>query len=149
MIVKVNTLISLLISKEMIFMISPLSMMLAEGFSYVTFINLKEYPSVFIFNKVFIMKGYWILLKLFLHLWRWSHDIITFLFIYVMYDIYWLICWIILISFRKFPFVHGEWSFLCAVLSCWQVSYWGLYHCSSSTILGISLIFCCNFIQFW
>jgi hypothetical protein len=51
---------------------SPLSMILATGLSYIAFIILKYVPSVPSFIRAFIMKGWWILSKVFLHLLRWS-----------------------------------------------------------------------------
>ena len=55
------------------FSFSPLRMMLAVGSSYMTFIMLWKVPSMPTFWRVFIINGCWILLKLSLHLLRWSY----------------------------------------------------------------------------
>ena len=60
------------------FSFSSLSRMLPVGLSYITFVMLRyilSMPSL----RVFIMRGYWILSKIFLYLLRWSHDLKSFI----------------------------------------------------------------------
>jgi hypothetical protein len=61
------------------FSFSPLSIMLAVGLSYITFIILRFFPSIHSFLRAFIMKWCWILSKVPLLFLFSSNKLVTFL----------------------------------------------------------------------
>jgi hypothetical protein len=65
--------------------------MLPISLSYVIFCILKYIPSISSFFRINIIKGCWILSKLFLYLLRWSCDLCPG-FYFMQYYIYWFAC---------------------------------------------------------
>ena len=79
-VVKVVTLVLFLKLREKDFRFCPWSMMLAVGFSYLTFILLRNAPSIPTLLSVFIIYGYWILSNVF----STSFDVIVWLLSFIL-----------------------------------------------------------------
>jgi hypothetical protein len=110
------------------FNLSPLSMMLAIGLSYIAFIMLRWLPYIHSFLRAFIMKWCWIVLKAFsasIEMIKW------FLCLHL------LMCSIIFIDLQMLNYLcipgwsqlgHGEWSFWYLVGFSLPLFYWGFLH---------------------
>ena len=131
------------------FTFSPLSMMLAVGLSYMTFINLEVCSLYAHFLEVFIINGYWILSKAFSAS---TETIMWFLFFNLLM---WCITLIELVILKNpsIPGINPTWSWCMILLMyCWNrfasILLRILYLCSS-VILACNFLFCDIFVWFW
>ena len=129
------------------FSFSPLSIMLAVGLSYITFIMLRYIPSVPTLVRLFIMNGCWILSNAF------SASVEMILWILSFLWLMWCItltdwrCWTILVTLGWRQLGHGVWSFLCVIGFGLLIFCWEFLHPYSSKI--VILFFGSVFVWFW
>ena len=136
--------------KGMLSAFQPLSMMLAVGLSYMTFIMFRYISSMPTFWRVFIINGFWIFSKAFCIYWH-DHVVFVLQYVNVVYHIYWFV------DIEK-PLCPWDKSHLIPVYDYFNVLLTSvccillrILHLCSSVMLAILAynFFCDNLIWFW
>ena len=124
-------------SKRKIFSLAPLSVMLAVGLSYMTFIMLKDLYSFYtqFVESFFYHEKMLYLVKCFFSIYWDNKWFLSFMLLVWYFTFIDCVCWVILVSHEYIPFGYGVWFSLL-------IFYWEFLHLYSSELVVHSCLLC-------